>query len=136
MTLTIEDKFELYELAGRYGDIIDDRNWSALDNVFTEDAVFDVVKLVTMEGLPEIKRYMAEEGRHPLAHLITNIHVEEGSDGIKLLSRGIFPIISNASGAGHTVFYGSYYDRVLKTPQGWRISHRVFSAKRQSDANQ
>ena len=33
MALSIEDKLELHELAGRYGDIIDDRNWSALDTV-------------------------------------------------------------------------------------------------------
>lgn len=133
MTLSLEDKLELHELAGRYGDIIDDRDWSALDTVFTEAAVFEVKALVIMEGLPEIKRYMAEDGRHPLAHLITNIHVEEASDGVKLLSRGIFPIASDHNGAGHTVFYGSYYDKVMHTPMGWRIFHRIFSAKRLGD---
>lgn len=136
MTLSIEDKFELHELAGRYGDIIDDRNWSALDTIFTEDAVFEVIDLVTMNGLTEIKRYMAEDGRHPLAHLITNIHVEEGNGHIKLFSRGIFPFSSDTGGAGHRVFYGSYYDEVLKTPNGWRISHRIFSTRRQGDVNQ
>ena len=133
MTLSIEDKFELHELAGRYGDIIDDRNWSALETIFTEDAVFEVVALVTMKGLPEIKRYMAEEGRHPLAHLITNIHVEEESGSVRLLSRGIFPISSDIGGPGHKVFYGSYYDEVVKTSRGWRIAHRVFSTKRRVD---
>ncbi|MCB1696087.1 MAG: nuclear transport factor 2 family protein [Pseudomonadales bacterium] len=135
MALSIEDKLELHELAGRYGDIIDDRNWSALDTVFTEDAIFEVVALVTMQGLPDIKRYMAEDGRHPLAHLITNIHVEERGDSVRLLSRGIFPISSDHGGAGHTVFYGSYYDEVCITSKGWRISHRVFSARRQANAN-
>lgn len=130
MTLLIEDKIELHELAGRYGDIIDDRNWPALDTVFTEDAVFEVVKLVTMNGLAEIKRYMDDEGRHPLAHLITNIHTAEDDDGVSMLSRGIFPINSADDNAGHRVFYGSYYDRVVKTPAGWRVSRRTFSAKR------
>ena len=130
MTLSIEDKLELHELAGRYGDIIDDKNWPSLATIFTPDAVFEVVNLVTMTGLPEIQTYMAEEGRHPLAHLITNIHVTQNHDGIELLSRGIFPISSDDGGAGHSVFYGSYYDKVTKTTAGWRISHRVFSAKR------
>ena len=135
MSLSIEDKLELHELAGRYGDIIDDQNWPALGSIFTEDAVFEVVALVTMKGLPEIMRYMAEDGRHPLAHLITDIHVEERSDCVRLLSRGIFPIISDGAGAGHRVFYGSYYDEVCKTAKGWRISHRVFSTRRQVEVN-
>ena len=46
---------------------------------------------------------------------------------------GIFPISSNTGGPGHRVFYGSYYDEVVKTSRGWRISHRVFSTKRRSD---
>lgn len=130
MALSIEDKLELHELAGRYGDIIDDRDWPSLEAIFTDDAIFKVVELVTMTGLPEIQRYMADEGRHPLAHLITNIHVVQCSGGIEMFSRGIFPISSNDDGVGHRVFYGSYYDKVVMTPAGWRISHRTFSAKR------
>ena len=38
--LSIADKLELHELAGRYGDAIDDRAWERLDHIFTEDAVF------------------------------------------------------------------------------------------------
>jgi hypothetical protein len=130
MTLSIEDRMELHELAGRYGDIIDDRDWPALDTVFTPDAVFEVVGLTIMRGLADIKRFMIEEGRHPLAHLITNIHVEEGTGGVRLLSRGIFPISSRDGGSGHRVFHGSYYDDVVKTPDGWRVRNRIFSAER------
>jgi 3-phenylpropionate/cinnamic acid dioxygenase small subunit len=130
MPLSIEDRIELHELAGRYGDIIDDRDWPALDTVFTSDAVFEVVGLVTMTGLADIKRFMIEEGRHPLAHLITNIHVEENIEGPRLFSRGIFPISSGDGGTAHRVFHGSYYDDVVKTPAGWRVRNRVFSTER------
>jgi hypothetical protein len=129
MFLSIEDKIELHELAGRYGDIIDDRNWPALDTIFTGDAVFEVVGLVRMEGLAGIRRFMETEGRHPLAHLITNIHVREEEGQVRLLCRGIFPV-SGEGGPGRRVFYGSYYDRVVHTAAGWRISHRVFSTGR------
>lgn len=91
--LDLEDRLDLHELAARYGDIIDDRDWQALDRVFTEDAVFEVIDLVCMEGLAEIKRYMHDEGRHPLAHLITNIHVVQDADDIRLRSRGVFPSV-------------------------------------------
>lgn len=81
MSISIEDKMALHELAARYGDIIDDRDWPALGSVFTDDAVFEVVALVTMRGLDDIKRYMENEGRHPLAHLITNIYVRQEGGG-------------------------------------------------------
>jgi len=128
--LKLEDRLALHELAARYGDIIDDRDWQALDAIFTEDATFEVVGLVHMDGLAEIRRYMHEEGRHPLAHLITNIHVAQDADGVRLLSRGIFPISSQGEGPGHRVFHGSYYDRVVKTPAGWRVKKRIFSSAR------
>jgi 3-phenylpropionate/cinnamic acid dioxygenase small subunit len=131
MLLTLEDRLDLQQLAHRYGDIIDDRDWPALAEIFIEEAVFEVVDLVTMTGLREIQRYMDEEGRHPLAHLITNVHVAEDAAGVQLYSRGIFPI-DTPEGAGHRVFYGSYYDRVVRTDAGWRIAHRVFSAKRRT----
>ena len=136
MALSLEDRIELHELAGRYGDLVDDRNWTGLDTVFTEEAVFEVVGLVTMEGLGRIRQYMENEGRHPLAHLITNIHVREEEGRVSLLSRGIFPIVSRKEEPGHRVFYGSYYDRVVRTAAGWRVSYRIFSTKRLETAQQ
>ena len=128
--LTVEDRLDLHELANRYGDIIDDRNWSALDTIFSNDAVFEVVGLVVMNGLVEIQRFMREEGRHPLAHLITNVHVEASDNGVRLYCRGIFPISSKQGEPGQRVFYGSYYDRVVKTDRGWRIATRRFTTQR------
>ena len=40
-SLTTADRVEIHELLSRYGDAIDDRNWAALDTVFTQDAAFD-----------------------------------------------------------------------------------------------
>lgn len=132
MELTAEDRLALHELPGIYGDAIDDRNWAELDRVFTEDAVFEVIGLVKMTGLAEIKRYMDQEGQHPLAHLMTNIHAEANDTGVRLYSRGIAPILGGrgVEGAGYTIHFGSYYDEVVKTTRGWRIRNRVFSAKR------
>ncbi|MBK6582593.1 MAG: nuclear transport factor 2 family protein [Gammaproteobacteria bacterium] len=62
MELTVEDRLALHELPGVYGDAIDDRNWEALDRVFTEDAVFEVIGLVRMTGLAEIKLTWTRKG--------------------------------------------------------------------------
>ncbi len=133
--LTLEDKLELYELNARYVDAIDDCDWQALASIFTRDAIFEVVDLVTMNGLSEIQYFMAHEGRHPLAHLITNTHFSVSSKKIEMRSRGIFPIDHSTKTAGHRVFYGSYYDSVIKFREGWRINHRIFSATRIATKN-
>ena len=49
MQLSLVDKIELHELAAKYGSIVDDRNWATLDQIFTEDAYFEVVDFVTMK---------------------------------------------------------------------------------------
>ncbi len=129
--LTLADRLALHELPGIYGDAIDDRNWDELDRVFSDDAVFEVKGMATMNGLADIKRFMEEEGQHPLAHLMTNIHVEVDEGGVKLFSRGIAPISrGDVPGEGYPIHFGSYYDEVIKTADGWRIRHRVFSSKR------
>ena len=76
------DRLELHELPGRYGDAIDDRDWDRLDDIFTNDAVFDLTDLGAprCEGLAAIKQFMDEEAEHPRTHLMTNIYVDETPD--------------------------------------------------------
>lgn len=134
--LTLEDRLELHELVGRYGDAIDDRAWDRLDAIFTEDAVFEVRGLgITMTGLDGIKTFMDQAGdKHPQAHLMVNVYCLETDRGVELRSRGIFPE-HNASADDHSslLYHGSYYDRVVRTEQGWRIAHRVYSRHRLTD---
>ena len=133
--LTLEDRLELHELVGRYGDAIDDRAWDRLDAIFTEDAVFEVRGLgITMRGLQGIKTFMDEAGdKHPQAHLMVNVYCLETGNGVELRSRGIFPE-PNPSVTDHSslLYHGSYYDRVVRTEHGWRIAHRVYSRQRLS----
>jgi alkanesulfonate monooxygenase SsuD/methylene tetrahydromethanopterin reductase-like flavin-dependent oxidoreductase (luciferase family) len=75
MSISTDDRLELHELPGRYGDAIDDRDWPALDRIFTTDAVFDMTDLGIdpLVGLAEIKRFMDEDAQHPKTHTMTNI---------------------------------------------------------------
>src|SRR5947199_3433586 len=45
--LTVEERLDIAELAVRYGNIVDDRDWSRFSELFTEDAV------LTISGLPD-----------------------------------------------------------------------------------
>ena len=119
------DRVELHELAARYGDLIDARDWPGLATVFTDDAVFDLsdAGVGPLRGLDAIRSHMDSTDGHPLAHLIVNVRVVDG-DPVRLHSRvlGILP--------GRRVGSGSYVDEVVRTPAGWRIRHRRFTMLR------
>ncbi len=126
MELTLEDRLDLIEIPGRYGDSIDDRNWDQLRTIFTEDAVFDLtgVGSRSLVGIDEIVTFMEEEAAHPRTHTMTNIYVNPTEDGAELRFR-----IVALRGQGK-VGTASYYDQVVKTPEGWRVKHRETTLRR------
>lgn len=124
--MDLADRLELLELPGRYGDCIDGRDWPGLARIFTPDAVFDLTDLGVplLEGLPAIQRFMDVDAAHPLTHLMTNVYVDETPGGVRLSSRII------ATREDRRIDSGRYRDVVVKTPDGWRIQHRVFTLMR------
>jgi hypothetical protein len=115
----LADHIELLELPGRYGDLIDERDWRGLDRIFVEDATFEVPDF-TMRGLPGIRAFMDDKARrHPRTHLMTNIYVDETDSGVVMHFRliGMLP-----DGRMRSV---RYRDEVVKTSDGWRVAHRV-----------
>lgn len=124
--MDLADRLELHELPGRYGDAIDDRDWDRLDQIFTDDAVFDLTDLgePRLEGLDAIKAYMDTEARHPRTHTMTNIYVDETDDGVMLHFRILALLPEGRVGTA------SYHDRVVKTPDGWRVADRMIHLRR------
>lgn len=124
--MELADRVELHELPGRYGDAIDDRNWDGLDRIFTPDGVFDLTDLGVplLDGLPAIKKFMDEDAQHPKTHMMTNIYVDETSDGVKMFFRIVAMQSKGLMGTA------SYYDDVVKTDDGWRVKHRVVTLRR------
>jgi hypothetical protein len=128
--MDLADRVELHELPGRYGDAIDDRDWPRLARIFTEDAVFDLTDLggPCLTSLADIQRYMDVSAEHPLTHMMTNIYADETPTGAKLHFR-IVALLKN-----RTVGTASYYDDVVRTPDGWRVKHRVITLRRRARA--
>ena len=120
MTINIADRLELHELPGRYGDAIDDRNWDRLREIFTDDAVFDLtcVGARRLEGIDDIVHFMNVEASHPKTHMMTNIYVDEQDENVIMNFRIVALLGKGLVGTA------SYYDRVVKTDQGWRVQHR------------
>ncbi|MEJ6670796.1 MAG: nuclear transport factor 2 family protein [Pseudomonadales bacterium] len=124
--LTTADRVAIHELPGRYGDAIDDRNWPGLDAVFTQDAVFDLTGVGSRicDGLDDIKSFMESEAAHPRTHMMTNVYADSDEDGVTLRFRIVALI-----GKGRTST-ASYYDKIIKTNDGWRTQHRFVSNRR------
>ena len=120
MTINIADRLELHELPGRYGDAIDDRNWDRLREIFTDDAVFDLtgVGARRLEGIDDIVHFMNVEASHPKTHMMTNIYVDEQDENVIMNFRIVALLGKGLVGTA------SYYDRVVKTDEGWRGQHR------------
>ena len=120
MTIDIADRLELHELPGRYGDAIDDRNWDRVREIFTDDAVFDLtgVGARRLEGIDDIVHFMNVEASHPKTHMMTNIYVDEQDENVIMNFRIVALLGKGLVGTA------SYYDRVVKTDEGWRVQHR------------
>ncbi|ONH28689.1 nuclear transport factor 2 family protein [Pseudofrankia asymbiotica] len=118
--MDLADRLALGELPARYGDLIDDRNWRDLDQIFLADATFEIPGQV-LDGLAEIRAFMVQ-ARHPRTHIMTNIYVDETPDGVILRFRlvGMRP--------DGRISSGRYRDVVVRRPDGWRVARRVFTA--------
>lgn len=134
MKLTADDRLDIIELPARYADALDRLEPEQLHNVFTEDAVWEVLDSgPRLVGMDEIMEFMARPEVHPGAHLMTNIYIAgsvEDSDGggmvVHLCSRGVYPVGPSDRHDPTAVFYGRYDDDVVRTDAGWRIRHRRY----------
>jgi hypothetical protein len=126
--IELADRLAIHELLGLYGHVIDERRWSDMEQVFTDDVVYDATDFghgVT-RTLDELRAHWSgDESMHPLAHHATNIVVTESQDGVvRVLSKGI--------GVGRKGRVGSavYRDVVVRTGNGWRLAARRAELRR------
>ena len=118
--MDLTDRLTLHELPGRYGDLIDSRDWEGLSQIFMEDATFEIPDQL-LDGLAQIREFMAKS-RHPRTHLMTNVYVDDTAEGTVLCSRLV------GMRQDGTIISGRYRDVVVKGPDGWRVASRVYTA--------
>ena len=117
--MELADRLALHELPGRYGDLIDDRDWDGLSQIFVDEATFEIPDQV-LDGLEAIREFM-RGAKHPRTHLMTNIAVDETDDDVVLRSRLI------GMRRDGRFISGRYRDVVVKTDDGWRVVTRVYT---------
>jgi 3-phenylpropionate/cinnamic acid dioxygenase small subunit len=127
----VGDHHEIGELLIRYATGIDRRDWSLFRTVFTSDCVLDYGEIGTWHGVDAVTEFM--EQAHTMAghtlHRITNVVV--ALDGDRATTRSyVDGLIMAADGASGVNAAGFYDDEVVRTPQGWRVARRRFTAVR------
>jgi hypothetical protein len=132
VTLTlaeISDRLEIQDLVVAYSHAIDTRDWDALDDVFTADAVIDYTEMGgTRGGLAETKAFLAEAlaGFSAFQHLVANCLLELDGDTAHGRTTCHNPmLLRDAEGRETVLLAGLWYrDTFVRTPAGWRIAER------------
>lgn len=128
VSLALEDHLAITELISLHGHLVDDGSLDRLEELFTSDAVYDLTDFgqEPLLGVEAIRAAAWALGAaNPVAHHVTNVVVTGSADGrVQVRSKGLGV---QADGSCGSV---SYDDTVLRTVDGWRISHRKVSLRR------
>ncbi|MGW2471575.1 nuclear transport factor 2 family protein [Streptomyces sp. NPDC001665] len=128
MSLALEDRLAITELVSLHGHLVDDGSLDRFEELFTADVVYDLSDfgqgpLFGVEAVREAARALG--AANPLAHHVTNVVVTASADGqVRVRSKGLG---IKADGSCGSV---SYDDVLVRTTEGWRISHRKITARR------
>ncbi|MEI8261892.1 MAG: nuclear transport factor 2 family protein [Actinomycetes bacterium] len=120
----ISDRMEIDEVLVRYSRALDFKNFDEIEPLFTDDAEFDAGSLGKPQG-PHAIRAMIQASlekldstQHSLAKsLITFTDPDTAEVRTYLISQHIL-------GEKHYFIGAEYADRLVRTPQGWRIAYR------------
>jgi ketosteroid isomerase-like protein len=122
------DRLEIGDLLARYCTALDRRDWDRLADVFTADAVCDYGALGTPTGVAEITGLVRGtlDTLDATQHLIGNVVVAVDGDTATAHCYLIAQHLREGTPGGETYLLGgTYEDVLLRTADGWRITHRT-----------
>ena len=128
MAISTDDRVAVHELIALHGHLVDTGQLERLPEVFTHDVVYDLTPMSgpTLHGVQAVSEAAQRlGGRNPVAHLVTNTVVTV--EGKRILARSKFLGVQRDG----TVGSGVYNDELRRTPEGWRISQRSVSLRRE-----
>ena len=139
MALTIEDlltREEIRDTLNAYSQGLDQRNWELFDRVWTPDATFEAPD-EGIDTLPasELKaRLISRNDPDRLSgqHLLNNTHFQIDGDRARTITEVTWVTLQTTD-KPNILFEvragGLYVDDLVRTAEGWRISHRTLVTK-------
>ncbi|WP_432888956.1 nuclear transport factor 2 family protein [Kribbella sp. CA-245084] len=124
--MDLEDRIAITELISLHGHLVD--AGEPPDRLFTPDVRYDVSALgggVLVGPKPVWEAGLALGDGNPVGHHVTNVVLTEvGPDEVASLSKGLGVMADGSCGSA------TYEDTLVRTPAGWRISHRKVLPRR------
>lgn len=123
----LEDRAEIAERIARLAYAQDDKDWAAVGAAYAPDAVY-LHPGGRLEGADEIvdRTRAALDALDASQHLIGSVTVEvEGDTAASLAYFQAQHVRAGTPGGDLYTIAGSYADRWMRTPDGWRISART-----------
>ena len=127
----ISDRLEIEQLIARYSYALDSRDFDALDDLFTADAVLDYTATGAIRGsLGEMKAFVADaftmfDGTQ---HLTTQTLLHFSDDGNTAYGKSAChnPMVFSGDNQPKMMVIGLWYiDTFVRTADGWRFQTRT-----------
>ena len=125
----LEDRLAITDVLYQYATGLDQRDWDALRECFTEDGIADFLEF---GGVNEGQEAIVElcsgvlSGLDSSQHLIGNPRVTLEGDRARAVCYFQAQHFLASPGGGNTYLVGGHYeDRLRRTSYGWRIEHRT-----------
>ena len=122
------DHYAIEKILKRYARALDEKNYDALDTVFTEDAVLDYTAAGGIkDSYPVVKKWLKEvlDPMPEMQHFTTNVEIT--FDGDRAQGASYTFNVNGVYAEGklqHMNVGAQYIDTFVRTPNGWRITSR------------
>jgi SnoaL-like domain len=131
--LSAEDYIEIQQLYGMYARDVDPGSVRDASWMFTKDAVLVIGDLKPMKTSDEIKAfYVGVKDRQATGGVrhFNSSYVIVGTPGGGARGSSYMMQVETKAEGGHPeiTLFGKYEDKLVKTPEGWRIKERVWKA--------
>lgn len=124
----LADRQQIEDVLIAYTHALDEGDWAALEQCFTPDATTHYGKFGggnanRDEILDTCRTAMApiESSQHLISNLVIRI---DGDEATVVCYLNALNMTKDTPGGDDCTVYGVYRDRLVRTPDGWRISRR------------
>jgi len=130
-TQEVSDRIEIEEVLTRYFRAIDGKDWELLRRIFTSDARVHYttpgeIETTIDKMIPIFPIFMESFlfTQHMASQIVIDITGDTATSSNNLHA---IHVQETHSGVSNTWgVYGTYYDKHVRTPEGWRICDRTF----------
>jgi hypothetical protein len=132
VTTSPADRDAIIDVLVRYATGIDRKDWPLFRTCFTDDVVADYGQFGQWADLSSLTDYMigAHERMSQTVHSMSNFVVDvQGDEATAQTYVQAVLVFGDGSGRWNEAV-GSYDDRLVRSPDGWRIRRRSFTIAR------